>query len=85
MSNNSEAEDEATRPDAFRAVRKAERREQRRKQTQAGPVVARYGIWTGEGFLREGEGLEKTLAEQSLKLEGQSRRTKRRQRKSKKK
>ena len=85
MSNNSEAEDEATQPDAFRAVRKAERREKHRKQAEAGPVVARYGIWTGEGFLREGESLEKTLAENSVKVEGQSRRNKRRQRKSKKK
>lgn len=85
MSNNSETENEATTPDAFRATKKAERREQRRRHAQEGPVVARYGIWTGEGFLREGEGLEKTVAEESVKLEGQSRRNKRRQRKSKKK
>lgn len=84
MSNDSE-EEKTFRSDAFRAIQKAERREQRRKQSQAGPVVARYGIWTGEGFLREGESLEKTLAESSVKVEGQTRRNKRRQRKSKKK
>jgi len=85
MSNDSEAEDQSPRLDAFRATKKAERREQRRRQAQEGPVVARYGVWTGEGFLREGESLEKTLAENSVTVEGQSRRNKRRQRKSKKK
>jgi hypothetical protein len=85
MSNDSEAEDESPRLDALRAVKKAERREQRHRHAQEGPVVARYGVWTGDGFLREGESLEKTLAENSVKVEGQPRRNKRRQRKAKKK
>ncbi len=71
--------------DPLRATRKAERRERKRQHQQEGPVVARYGVWTGEGYLREGESLEKTLAERSLKVEGETRRTKRRQRKSKQK
>ena len=69
--------------DEFRAARKADRREQKRKQSQAAPVVARYGVWPGEGYLREGEGLERRLAEQSLKQPGKSRREKRRKRKKK--
>lgn len=78
------SQDETNGPDAVRASRKAERREKQRQRQQAGPVAARYGIWTGEGFLREGESLEKKLAESSLKVEGQTRRSKRRQRKQKK-
>lgn len=70
--------------EAERAVRKAERREQQRQRQQEGPLVARYGIWTGEGYLREGESLEKKLAESSLKVDGTNRREKRRQRKKKK-
>ncbi len=73
------------RSDSLRAARKAERREQKRQRERGGPVTARYGIWTGEGFLREGESLEKKVAEQSVKLEGETRRVKRRQRKHKKK
>jgi len=71
--------------DALRAARKAERREQKREHSKAAPVVARYGVWTGEGYLREGEGLERRLAEQSLKPPpgGESRRDKRRKRKKK--
>jgi hypothetical protein len=78
-------EKEAPRHEALRATRKAERREQQRQQKQQGPVVARYGIWTGEGFLREGASLEKKLAEHSLKMEGIPHRSKRNQRKSRKK
>ncbi len=71
-------------PDETRASRKAERREQKRQQAKAGPVAARYGVWTGEGYLREGEGLERRLAEQSVQPpSGQSRREKRRKRKKK--
>jgi hypothetical protein len=70
--------------DALRATEKAERRERRRERQKQAPVEARYGIWTGEGFLREGEGLEKLLAEKSLGLTG-SRRQKRRHRKAHKK
>ncbi|HEX2913620.1 MAG TPA: hypothetical protein VH186_22645 [Chloroflexia bacterium] len=72
--------------DKLRAIRKAERREQQRKREKESPVVNRSGIWTGESYLREGAGLEKLLAERSLKVEGEStRRDKRRKRKSKSK
>ena len=70
-------------PDKLRAARKAERREKQHQHAQEGPVVARYGVWTGEGYLREGEGLEKQVAERTLKVDGQSRREKRRKRKKK--
>jgi hypothetical protein len=68
--------------DEFRAARKAERREQKREKAKDAPVVARYGVWTGEGYLREGEGLERRLAEQSVKPPS-GRREKRRKRKKK--
>jgi hypothetical protein len=56
--------------DALRASRKSERREKRRTSEKRAPIVARYGVWTGEGYLREGLSLEKKLAEQSLTLSG---------------
>jgi hypothetical protein len=71
--------------DALRATEKAERREKRRQRQKQAPVEARYGIWTGEGFLREGEGLEKLLAEKSLGITGTTRRQKRKHRKAHKK
>ena len=72
--------------DALRAAEKAERRERRRERQKQAPVEARYGIWTGEGFLREGEGLEKLVAEKSLgSANNSTRREKRRNKKSKKK
>lgn len=58
--------------DAYRASSKGERREKKRQRQQTGPQVARYGVWTGEGYLREGLGLEKKLASQSLTLEGKT-------------
>lgn len=70
--------------DALRAADKAERREKRRERQKQAPVEARYGIWTGEGFLREGQGLEKLVAEKSLGgSTGSNRRQKRRNRKKK--
>lgn len=83
MSDNFE---KAGGPDELRASRKAEQREQRRRHQKVAPVAARYGVWTGEGYLRAGEGLEKHLAEQSLIMptaKGSSRREKRRKRKKK--
>lgn len=72
--------------DALRATEKAERRECRRERQKQAPVEARYGIWTGEGYLREGEGLEKLVAEKSLGSgTNNTRREKRRNKKSKKK
>lgn len=71
--------------DALRATEKAERRERRRERQKQAPVEARYGIWTGEGYLREGEGLEKLVAEKSLGANNGTRREKRRNKKSKKK
>jgi hypothetical protein len=76
-------EDYEDSPNALRATRKSERREKQHQHEQEGPVVARYGVWTGEGYLREGEGLEKRVAEQSVKVEGQTRRDKRRRKKKK--
>jgi hypothetical protein len=70
--------------DALRATAKAERRERRRERQKQGPVEARYGIWTGEGFLREGQGLEKLVAEKSLGGNTPTRREKRRHKKKKK-
>ncbi len=69
MSNDFEENDNK---DSLRATRKAERRERQRQRQQQGPVVARYGVWTGEGYLREGEGLEKELARRSLTVEGET-------------
>lgn len=69
--------------DELRATRKAERRDKRREHKKAAPVVARYGVWTGEGYLREGEGLERLLTEQSVKPPTGVRRAKRRKRKNK--
>ncbi|MDB5080946.1 MAG: hypothetical protein JWP00_2870 [Chloroflexi bacterium] len=76
--------DAAIKGDALRAANKADRREKRRQHQKQAPVEARYGIWTGEGFLREGQGLEKLMAEKSLGLSG-TRRQKRRTRKANKK
>ncbi len=64
-----------------KADRHAARRAKKQFKAQEGPVVARYGIWNGEGYLREGTGLEKKLAERSLKVDGQTRREKRRRKK----
>jgi hypothetical protein len=69
--------------DELRATRKAERREKRREHKKAAPVVARYGVWTGEGYLREGEGLERLLTEQSVKPPTGAGRAKRRKHKKK--
>lgn len=66
---------------ADKADRHAARREKKHQKAQEGPVVARYGIWNGEGYLREGAGLEKKMAERSLKVDGLSRRQKRRRKK----
>jgi hypothetical protein len=82
--SNEDFKDGDFKGDALRATEKAERREKRHQRLKQAPVEARYGIWTGEGFLREGEGLEKLLAEKSLGLTG-SRRQKRRHRKAHKK
>ncbi len=72
--------------DALRATEKAERRERCRERQKQAPIEARYGIWTGEGYLREGEGLEKLMAEKSLGGPNNgARREKRRNKKSKKK
>jgi hypothetical protein len=56
--------------DALKASRKGERRDKQRTNAKRAPIVARYGVWTGEGYLREGLSLEKKLAEQSLTLSG---------------
>ncbi len=71
--------------DAYRAASKAERREQRQQKVKNGPLAARYGLWTGQGYLREGASLEKRLAIESLTLEDLSatRREERRNRKRK--
>lgn len=69
---------------ALRATEKAERRERRREHQKQAPVEARYGIWTGEGYLREGEGLEKLVAQKSLGANSPTRREKRRNKKKKK-
>ncbi len=71
--------------DAYRADSKAERRERRQHRVKTAPVTARYGIWTGQGFLREGAGLEKRMAEESLTVGDlpSTRREKRRSRKRK--
>ena len=83
--SNEEYSDGSFKGDALRATEKAERRERRRERQKQAPVEARYGIWTGEGFLREGEGLEKLVAEKSLgSLNNGTRREKRRNKKSKK-
>ena len=71
--------------DALRAAEKAERRERRRERQKQAPVEARYGIWTGEGFLREGTGLEKLVAEKSLGGSGKGTRREKRRNKKKKK
>jgi len=71
--------------DALRATEKAERRERRREHQKQAPVEARYGIWTGEGYLREGEGLEKLVAEKSLGGGTTSNRREKRRNKKKKK
>ncbi len=54
-------------PDELRASQKAKRREQKRQEAKSAPVVNRYGVWTGEKPLREGEGLERFLAEKTVK------------------
>ncbi len=69
--------------DELRAARKAERREQKRTKTKNAPIVGAYGVWTGEGYLREGEGLERKLALESVKAPTGARREKRRKRKNK--
>lgn len=56
--------------DSLRATRKSERREKQRNRKQTSPIVARYDIWTGDGVLRAGEGLEKRLAKKSVKMSG---------------
>ncbi len=82
--SNEDFNDAPFKGDALRAADKAERREKRREHQKQAPVEARYGIWTGEGFLREGAGLEKLMAEKSLGASG-TRRQKRRTKKSHKK
>jgi hypothetical protein len=83
--SNEEYSDGSFKGDALRATEKAERRDRRRERQKQAPVEARYGIWTGEGFLREGKGLEKLVAEKSLGgLSNGTRREKRRNKKSKK-
>ena len=75
------SEDFEAAPDVLRGVRKGERRAKKQQHAQEGPVVARYGVWTGESYLREGEGLEKLVAEKTLKVGGETRRAKRRRKK----
>jgi hypothetical protein len=62
----SEDFDNSPGPNELRATRKAEHRQRKQERSKTAPVVARYGVWTGEGYLREGEGLERRLAEQSM-------------------
>ena len=75
------SDEESVSSDKLRAVRHAEQRAKRHEKAEEGPVVARYGVWTGEGYLRAGEGLEKQLAEKSVKVDGATRREKRRKKK----
>ncbi|NWJ99022.1 MAG: hypothetical protein HXX20_25075 [Chloroflexi bacterium] len=70
-------------PNELRASRKAEQRQKQQERAKVAPVVARYGIWSGDGYLREGEGLERLLALQSMPSTERKRREKRRKHKKK--